>query len=823
MMLSFDMTIQAQEFRPPAYPLVTVDPYFSIWSFNDTLYNGPTRHWTGKENSLQGIVRVDGQSYYFMGQPMVGAQVVVPPTGKTQTWKATFSRPADNWYETGFNDRSWKSVKGAFQDGIQGPNDWETHDIWTRRTFKLDKLDFKHLMISIRHDDGATVYLNGVPAANVTGANQALDLVEISDAARKTLRIGTNVMAIHCENTGGLAYLDAGLTDQLKPDVDIPHATQTKVDISATQTFYTFTAGGVTLDVTFTAPLLPRDLTLFSRPADYLTFRVKSHDGKSHHVQLYCSAGGNLAVNTPDQEVQWKSSPTKNLDLLRVGTVSQNVLGRKGDDVRIDWGYFYLAVPREGKMTTIIASSAASVQNFIDKGTLSLKNDVHMPRRVDHDPVSLAAAYDLGSVSTTPVSRHVILAYDDLNAIEYFHQPLKAWWKKSGSTTQQMLEDAETAYSAVLVKCDSFDHKLAEQTTAAGGKDYARICELAYRQAMAAHKLVAGPQGQPLFFSKENFSNGSIGTVDVTYPSSPLLLIYNPVLLEGLMEPIFHYSESGLWKKPIAAHDVGTYPIANGQTYGEDMPIEETGNMIVLTAAIARATGSADFAKKHWAVLTTWAHYLRSNGLDPANQLCTDDFAGHLAHNANLSIKAIMGLACYGYVAGKLGMKDTAQVYLSLARDYAKKWIQMDQDGDHFSLTFDKKGTWSQKYNLIWDRVLELNIFPKSVAQTEIKYYLTKQRKYGIPLDSRKTYTKSDWIIWTSTLADNPADFHALMEPVYKYICETPSRVPISDWHETTTGKMVGFQARSTVGGYYMKLLADEWLHPSSASGLAKP
>jgi len=499
------------------------------------------------------------------------------------------------------------------------------------------------------------------------------------------------------------------------------------------------------------------------------------------------------------------------MDLMRVGTASQHILGRKGDNVRIDWGYLYLAVPHEGKTTSAITSSSNAVAHFAKTGNLNMKDDDNKPRPAGDDPVTLAAAYDLGTVTTEPVNRHLILAYDDIYSIEYFHRRLKAWWKRKGMEVNDMILKAETGYSSVMQKCDQFDHNMQEQTTAAGGEEYAKICELAYRQAMAAHKLVAGPNGEPLFFNKENFSNGSIGTVDVTYPSSPLLLMYNPVLLKGLMEPIFYYSESGLWKKPVAAHDVGTYPIANGQTYPEDMPVEECGNMIILTAAVARADGNASFARKHWKVLTEWAHYLKNTGLDPANQLCTDDFAGHLAHNANLSVKAIMGLACYGNLAGRLGMKDTAGAYITLAKSYAKQWMQMDDDGDHYSLTFDRKGTWSQKYNLVWDRVLQFNIFPPSVTQREIKYYLTKQNKYGLPLDSRKTYTKSDWIIWTATLADNGKDFYALMHPVYKYINETPSRVPVSDWYETTNGKQVGFQARSVVGGFFMKALDEKW------------
>ena len=142
----------------------------------------------------------------------------------------------------------------------------------------------------------------------------------------------------------------------------------------------------------------------------------------------------------------------------------------------------------------------------------------------------------------------------------------------------------------------------------------------------------------------------------------------------------------------------------------------------------------------------------------------------------------------------------------------AKNWEQMAIDGDHYKLAFDKPGTWSQKYNLVWDQLLGLNLFPRRVLETELAFYLQHLNRYGLPLDNRADYTKLDWELWTATLAESTDQFNTLMMPIAKWVNETPSRVPLTDWYDTKDGKQVGFQARSVVGGVYIKTLADDHL-----------
>ncbi len=660
----------AQSFRPPSVPLVTFDPYLSIWSPADQLTDHATVHWTHHEHALVSLIRVDGQAFRLMG-----------------------------------NDPA--SVLALPQTGLQ---------------------------------------------------------------------------------------------------------------VTPTRSIYEFENAKIHVTLTFMTPALPDDLDAFALPLSYLTWQVRSVDGQEHAVSIYDSTSSQLAVNKTNEKVQWFREAAGKLTALRIGTVDQPVVGSSGDDHRINWGYAYAAAPSQEAKSAIGANDVL-LNDFISNGELPTADDAQMPRVVNDQQPVMAVVFDFGKVSAKSMTRQVIVAYDEIDAIKYFGKKLLPFWKRNGATANTMLPQASHDYATLEKRCIKFDTDLMADATKVGGAKYAQICALAYRQCAAACGLAADANKQPLFFTKENTSNGDIATVDVFFPMDPQWILLSPTLAKATLVPILSYANSWHWKFPNAPHDLGTYPIASGtDDGGEGMPVEESGNMLILCDAICQIQGDSKWLDPWWPKLTQWAEYLEKYGLDPENQLCTDDFMGHLAHNANLSVKAILGLAAYGNLCKMRGDNAGAEKYAQLAKVDAAHWMTVAADGDHFRLAFDKPNTWSQKYNLVWDRILGLNVFPPEVAQKEVAHYKKVMQRYGVPLDSRTHLTKTDWSFWSASLADNQADFETLTSPIYDYLNHTTARSPFVDSYVTDDIHSDGMHARPVIGGVFIKMLTDHAIWEKWAS-----
>jgi hypothetical protein len=583
---------------------------------------------------------------------------------------------------------------------------------------------------------------------------------------------------------------------------------QTGFALSPVSSRYLFEGAGIALALRFTSPLLLTDPALASRPLSYLSLAVVSRDGRKHKVLAAVSFDEGFCYDgEARQETGGAELVLRNGKAARMGKLKQSPLNHSGDNITIDWGYLYLAVP-------------ASV------------GDVRYVREGERS--SLRAEFEL---EAGPVEQSVYMAaaYDDIGSIYYFGDVCKGYWARNGKTILDVITEALGGYETTIAKCAVFEASLLRTAGEIGGEDYRKICALAYRQSIAAHKLIADREGDPVFISKECFSNGCAATVDVSYPSVPLYLYYAPELVIAMMRPIFRFARTPVWKYPFAPHDAGRYPYITGQVYGlrqtdlpngvtlpdyyaypgtadiyhygGQMPVEECGNMLIMSAAAARAGGGIDFFLPRMDLLEQWAGYLLNYGADPGEQLCTDDFAGHLAHNANLAAKAIMGVEAFAILLEMAGRKTEGEWYHGRARELAADWTQRARAGDHTVLVFGDKAGWSLKYNLIWDKFFESDLFPPELYEGEVRWYLEKQNPFGTPLDSRKDYTKSDWLLWAASFAEKREDFLKLIKPLARFLEESPDRVPFTDWYDTVTAKQCGFQNRTVQGGLFMPLL----------------
>lgn len=594
---------------------------------------------------------------------------------------------------------------------------------------------------------------------------------------------------------------------------------QKSLELTPTKTVYVFENEKIELEVTFLSTLLLTDLDLMTRPVSYITYKVTAKDGQKHDVLVAIDVNAELAVNTTDQQVMFG----KDAQSIFCGRGEEGMLTKSGDDMRIDWGWLHLSAPGHKYAITCAADKRKGLSNWpFDAKPEFKKLDGVMSERVKiaqevRDGYPSLGCYKSGEVSgEAALEGLVVVSYDDIYSIEYFGKQIVPYWKRNGMTFDEVLAKGIAEYPQIAERMAAFDEELKAEALEFGQKYYEILC-VAYRESIAAHKLIE-VDGELKFFSKECYSNGCIGTVDVTYPSIPLYLKYCPELVEGMINPIFHYVAEGDWHYEFAPHDVGQYPLANGQVYGFDrktrdmqeimqMPVEECGNMLLCVAAICRAKDSVAYAEKHKEILTQWAEYLVKIGWNPENQLCTDDFAGHLAHNCNLSIKGILGIAAWAKLLEQMGDTEKAAYFRKHAEELAVTWEKEAFDGDHYRLTFDGEGTWSLKYNLIWDKILELHVFDEKIAETEVKYYLTKMNPYGIPLDSRCDYSKSDWMMWTTVLTDNAEYREKVIDCMWEAMCNMDRRAPFPDWYHTEKPIAECFQNRTVQGGLFILLM----------------
>ncbi len=630
---------------------------------------------------------------------------------------------------------------------------------------------------------------------------------------------------------GDECYVFLGNKNRFLP-FGVKAAEQTELTVGAFSTNYKFALGEVTLSLSFVSPTLPSDLEVLGLPVCYLNYEIEGAENKEVEFSLFL--GANVCFNNTENAVNRSTVggaiPLSDIECAFVGLLRQHPLSNTNDLVGADWGYYYLASDEASLL------DEHELFAYLSGGT--------------HAFVAKEANRFIGAFSKK-ASGTVLVAYDDTIAIDYFGDYRKGYMLEK-YTMSECLMTAWEKQDEIFGKLDAFERQLIADAKGQG-EDYLHILYASLRQSVAGHKLVSDREGNILFLSKENGSNGCIATVDVSYPSIPLYLYSNVELVKGMMRPILKFARMPIWKYDFAPHDAGTYPACCGQVYGlvkstddkytgnltariwhdgqrisptthfpyytlpasldiyryeMQMPVEECANMLVMFLGVTECEGNTSFFKDNLDLCEKWVEYLVKYGLYPEEQLCTDDFAGHLKNNINLAIKATVGIGAYAKMIGMLGDEGAKCKYRKIAEGFAKEIADFANKHSHLPITWDADdSTFSLKYNLAFDKIYNLGLFTSALREVEVDAYIEKCNRYGTPLDQRELYTKSDWIVWSATLTDDVQKRMALLSPIVRFLEESPDRIPFGDWYYTNTAKFRHFRARTVQGGTFILLL----------------
>jgi len=594
---------------------------------------------------------------------------------------------------------------------------------------------------------------------------------------------------------------------------------QTLLEVTPTRSIFTLEGGGIQLTVEYFSPIEPGDIRRQSIPFSYVLLRTQSIDGQPHDVQIYADISGEWCSGDDSQVITWAPSQvTDGRQTLQVWTVQlQNEQVLTEQDQQAAWGTMVWATPVSARFSYQSGQDVVVRGQFVDNGVLADTNDTSYRPISDDWPVFGFCA-DLGQVNSQQVSMPLVIGQVRTPAVSYLGQDLQPLWASYFASWQDMLGFFFTDMAAAQGRADSLDRRLTEEAQAAGGTAYAGLCAIALRQAYGGTELVTGPAGEPWAFLKEISSSGNVSTVDVVFPASPAWVYLDPGYLALLLEPLLAYAETGGWPETYAEHDLGSsYPVASGHNNGveENMPVEESGNMLIMTATYLQRVPAATakpFATAHYSILKQWADYLVANLPDPGYQNQTDDFAGSIAHSVNLALKGIVAVAAMSQIAAINGNAADAASYRADAEQFIGYWLTHAQDpsAPHLDLTYNGpdggNGTWGTIYNGFADRLLGTGLIPASVLAEQAAWYQSLSNLFGLPLQVPHSYAKSDWEMLTAALLSDYPVKQQLIEQVYTYANTTTSLVPFSDLYSTVTGDQVGFQARPVQGGIFALL-----------------
>ncbi|KAI0115460.1 hypothetical protein GGR51DRAFT_546274 [Nemania sp. FL0031] len=700
-------------------------------------------------------------------------------------------------------------------------------------------------------------------------------------------------------------------------NISLPHYDGATFDASTTNLTYTIRDSDIKITLSFLSPITPTSTLRQALPASYLTCFVEG----STDVSLYIDVNGEWVSGRRESKIQWELEESRThqsearLKTWRIARAQEQLFTEMLD--RAEWGTLRVSAPAdvkyqsgESRRTRQMFAEFSSLKNEIDDSyrgifedepifafskTFKLSKNLTSSSHLHHDSVVFTFALTQDPVVQFASARGLTL--------------MRPLWASHFFTAEEMIQYHYNDYDTAVHLARNYSDQLARDAYASGSRDYQDIAALSARQVLGATQF-SGTPDSPILFLKEISSNGNFQTVDVIFPAFPFFLYTNPQWLAYLLEPLLEHQLSGQYPNDYSMHDLGAhFPNATGHSDGNDeyMPVEECGNMLIMGLALANAlrddtqpaftpralpwtkplglgpgksplsldahgmdsthedmgtTGekaAAKWLRRSYKLWIKWTGYLVRESLIPANQLCTDDFAGWLANQTNLALKGIVGIKAMSSIAEMVGEESDAKYYGDIADEYIDKWQEfgLSRDKTHAKLAYNWYGSWTTLYNIYADALLCFHLpdedstaggkglwdldqiplsdtgtgkskpkskkfIPDHIYQMQSDWYHNVLQRYGLPLDSRHLYTKSDWEFFAAAVASKKVRTQ-ILQNVAGWVNETATDRPFTDLYDTEgDGGFPGinFMARPVVGGHFAFLALERACQGKATEGL---
>ncbi|KAI9721680.1 MAG: hypothetical protein M1828_005048 [Chrysothrix sp. TS-e1954] len=760
--------------RPPAIPLAVRSPYLSCWqqAGSDQGNGGylagewPT-FWAGQILGWTGLIRVDDYVFTWMGAPVTSQGNSTPPVVNQTAFYYTSTRSVFQFDVGGLINMTVEFLSNV------SPTD-----------YKRQSLPFSYMNVDMASLDGLphTVQLySDITAEWISG-----DRLAIAEWNYDVINGASTATAKKARNS--------------EPEPSAGPALEARQDQESFTTYGTHTA--------------------YTGWREAVVHRPSAPPATSGHINPLATAmpTRQKATNTTVPGSDNSTQPS-GIAYHRIFRQNQLLFSETSDQT--DYGYWYYLTDNTKNLTHAIGEDILVRSAFETDGYLNNTIDGNF-RAINDSFPTFAFSKDFGTIgrnNSQSMLFGIALAQEEAVQFEGANgnQSVPSLWTSYFSDELDAMSFYYTDYAEASTQATALDNQIASDSDAAAGSNYTLMTSLAVRQAFGGIYLT-NTTDTPLVFLKEISSDGNVNTVDVIFPTHPVFIYLNPVLLKQLLDPLFINQEAGYWPQAYSIHDIGNmYPNATGHNDGMDemQPLEECGNMLIMTLAYAQRANDNAYLTKHYDILRQWNEYLVEEALIPMNQISTDDFAGALANQTNLAIKGIIGIQAMAQIANRTGHAEDGANYTNIAQSYVTQWqslgINTAANPPHATLAYGMNDTHGLLYNVFGDKELGLGLVPQTVYDIQSNFYPTVFEKYGVPLDTRHNLTKNDEAMFAASVssADTRAEF---INVISQWINETPTQFPLTDLYDAIAGDYpivspattpIFFKNRPVVGGYF--------------------